>query len=227
VYLQQMPWNTGFEQWVRFRSFRDGTAETRFQEEFELGLPHRFQLDLYETWAIDEDRHINHDEFSGELRYALADWGKIPLNPTLYLEYAQHNHAPNTLEGKILLGTDISPRWHWGLNLACEQELSGTENTELAVSQGISYSLIDKKLGVGIEMEFLHEKARNSEAEVGFLIGPSVQWRPTSWAHLDVVPLFGCTHDSPRVEAFLVFGIDFGTGTKKDERYAPASLRSQ
>ena len=93
-------------------------------------------------------------------------------------------------------------------------------------SPAFQYTLIDQKLSVGIEMEFVHEKARNSSAEVQFLIGPSLQWRPTAWSHLDVVPLIGCTHDSPRVEAFLVFGIDFGTGTKKGGQYIPASLRT-
>lgn len=226
VYLQQTPWGTGFEQWVRFRNFRDGTDETRFQEEFELGLPYRFQVDLYEIWAVDQDREVSQDEYSFEVRYALADWGEIPLNPTLYLEYAQHDHDPNTIEGKILLGTDFSPHWHWGLNLACEQELSGAENTELAVSQGLSYTLVDQKLDAGVEMEYYHEKATGSPAQNEFLIGPSVQWRPASWCHLDLAPLIGCTHDSPRVEAYLVFGIDFGSGCKETEHYTPTSLRS-
>jgi len=225
VYLQQTPWDTGFEQWVRFQHFRGGTDQTRMQEEFEIGLPHRFQVDLYETWSVDQDRHAQQDEFSVEVRYALADWGKIPLNPTLYLEYAQHDHDPNTLEGKLLLGTDLSPRWHWGLNFACEQELSGTDNTELAISQGVSYTLIDEKLGVGVEMEYFHEKATGSPAQNEFLIGPSLQWRITSWSHLDVAPLIGCTHDSPTVEAFVVLGIDFGTGTKR--HYQPVSVRTQ
>ena len=227
VYLQQMPGDVGFEQWVRYRDFRDGTSETRFQEEVEIGLPYRFQIDLYETWAIDQDRRANQDEYSAEVRYALADWGKIPLNPTLYLEYAEHNHAPNTLEGKLLLGTDLSPCWHWGLNLACEQELSGTDNTELAASQGFSYTFVDQKLGAGVEMEYYHEKSNDSKAQNEFLIGPSLQWRPTSWSHLDLSPLIGCTHDSPRVEVYFVFGIDFGTSHNKKEHYAPTSLRGQ
>lgn len=227
VYLQQMPWETGFEQWVRMRRFRDGTMETRMQEEFEIGLPHRFQIDLYETWAIDQDRHASQDECSAEVRYALADWGKIPLNPTLYLEYAQHDHDPNTLEGKLLLGTDLAQNWHWGLNLAFEQELGGSRNTALATSQGISRTLVDEKLSAGIEMEYYHEKARGSSGQNKFLIGPSLQWRPTSWSHIDLAPLFGCTHDSPNVEAFIVIGIDFGTGSSKKEHYAPTSLRGQ
>jgi hypothetical protein len=224
IYLQQIPWGTGFEQWVRFRHFRDGTDETRMQEEFEVGLPHRFQVDLYETWAIDQDRRARQDEYSAEVRYALADWGRIPLNPTLYLEYSEHNHAPNALEGKLLFGTDLSPRWHWGVNLADEQELSGPNNTELAASQGISYTLLDDKLGVGAEMEYYNESAENSPTLNEFLIGPSAQWRITSRWHLDLAPLFGCTHDSPRVEAYLVLGFDFGTGNK--EHYVPVSIRS-
>ena len=226
VYLQQMPWNTGFEQWVRFRHFKDGTDETRFQEEFEVGFPHRFQLDLYETWAVDQDGRARQDEYSAEVRYALADWGEIPLNPTLYLEYAQHNQNPNTLEGKLLFGTDIQPRLHWGLNLAAEGELSGTENLELAASQGFSYTVADEKLGVGVEMEFYHEKSRDTTAQVQFLIGPSVQWRPYERMHINLAPLAGCTHDSPSVEAYLVIGFDFGTGTSKTEHYTPDSLRS-
>jgi hypothetical protein len=227
VYLQQTPWATGFEQWVRYRDFRDGTSETRFQEEFEIGLPYRFQIDLYETWAIDQVRRVAQDEYSAEVRYALADWGKIPLNPTLYLEYAEHNNNPNTLEGKLLFGTDLSPRWHWGLNLACEQELSGTDNTELAASQGLSYSVIDQKLDAGVEMAYRHEKANGSIAQNEFLVGPSLQWRPTSRWHIDLSPLIGCTHDSPQVEAYLVIGFDFGTGPARKEHYAPTSLRGQ
>jgi hypothetical protein len=221
-----MPWNVGVEQWVRGQYFHDGEAETRFQEEVEIGLPHRFQLDLYETWAIDQDRRTDQQECSAELRYALADWGKIPLNPTLYLEYAEHDRSANTLEGKLLLGTDFTQKVHWGLNLACEQGLYGIQNTELAGSQGLSYTLIDQKLSAGVEMEYYHEKAIGSSGQNWFLIGPSVQWRPTASTHLDLVPLIGCTHYSPEVEAYLVFGYDFGTGTKK-EHYAPTSLRGQ
>jgi hypothetical protein len=64
VYLQQGPWDWGVEQWVRHRHFRDSTSETRFQEEFEVGLPHRFQIDLYETWSINQDRRTSQDEYS-------------------------------------------------------------------------------------------------------------------------------------------------------------------
>lgn len=232
IYLQKAPWEAGFEQWWRGRFFRDSTQQHRFQEEIEVGLPFRTQLDLYETWMSDQAGHMRHTDFDVELRWALADWGKIPLNPTLYGEwkFVDKNEGPDVFEVKLLLGEDLAPRWHWGLNAAWEQEVGGSRATELAVSQGVSYSLIDQRLGAGVEMVFRHETANGSRGDPGisFLIGPSVQWRPWKNTHLDIVPLIGTTYDSPRAEIYVVFGIDFWPGESgKPARYAPTSLKSQ
>ena len=62
---------------------------------------------------------------------------------------------------------------------------------------------------------------------VEFLIGPSIQWRPTGRTHLDLVPLFGTTHDSPVVKAFVVFGIDFGPGGKHEQVRGPVSTKAR
>ncbi len=108
--------------------------------------------------------------------------------------------------------------------------IGGWLPTEWASSQGLSYSLIDRRLSAGVEMKFAHETERDSrsEPEIKFLVGPSVQWRPTKRSHLDLVPLIGATHAAPRVEAFLVFGIDLWPGSKAwEERYAPTSLKSK
>ena len=57
-----------------------------FTQEIEVGLPYRFGI------AIENQvEHFNHEtvnaNFSIEGRWALADWDKIPLNPTLFAEY--------------------------------------------------------------------------------------------------------------------------------------------
>ena len=57
-----------------------------FTQEIEVGLPYRFGI------AIENEvEHFNHEtvnaNFSIEGRWALADWGKIPLNPTIFAEY--------------------------------------------------------------------------------------------------------------------------------------------
>lgn len=228
VYLQKSPGEIGFEQWFRGRLYRDGKNQYRFQEELEIGLPCRMQLDLYQTWFVESEKgetNTWHQDIAVELRYALADWGKIPLNPTLYGEwkFSMHDDDPDVYELKLLLGEDFG-KLHWGFNAIYEQEVGGARATEMAWSQGLSYTMIDSCLSIGVEMSFKHETEKGSrhKPEIKFAVGPSVQWRPTPWSHIDVVPLIGCTKDAPGLEAFVIFGIDLGGF--EDGHYAPVSL---
>jgi len=65
---------------------REGSSYHQFTQEFEVGLPHRFGLAA--EFAFDEFEGTSQGKtISLEARYALADWNKIPLNPTVFLEY--------------------------------------------------------------------------------------------------------------------------------------------
>jgi len=66
--------------------FRHGPADHLFTEEVELGLPHRLGV-AFELSQERFDGDFQNKSFSVELRYALADWNKVPLNPTLFAEY--------------------------------------------------------------------------------------------------------------------------------------------
>ncbi len=231
VYLQQQPWDVGVEQWVKSQFPRGQAPNYLFQEEVELGLPHRFQFDMYENWIRDTTGKVQHDSISTELRWALADWGKIPLNPTIYAEWTFRDRTlgADRYELKLLFGEEIAPRWHWGLNLIYEQEVGASRTTEYGVSQGISYTVIDGKFSVGFEMKLESETVdgNRSPAPIEADIGPSLQWRPTHNIHVDLVPLFGVTEDSPRIEAWLVVGFDFGPGGERKQPQAPVSTRSR
>src|SRR5437016_7210417 len=66
--------------------FRHGPPDHLFTEEVEVGLPHRFGV----AFEIGQERFngdFQNKSFSVEARYALADWNKIPLNPTIFAEY--------------------------------------------------------------------------------------------------------------------------------------------
>jgi hypothetical protein len=108
-------------------------------------------------------------------------------------------------------------------------ELSVKVLPKSPLGKAISYTLIDQKLSVGVEMQFEHttEKGSRSDPEIEFLIGPSLQWRPTPRTPLDLVPLIGTTTDAPRVEAFVVFGIELGAGQARSETRAPVSTKSR
>ncbi|HUK82690.1 MAG TPA: hypothetical protein VLZ12_08690 [Verrucomicrobiae bacterium] len=230
VYLQQPPWGFGVEQWVKMQYPRGEAPNYLLQEEVEMGLPYRFQADVYENWIINEHHTVYHHDVATELRWALADWGKIPLNPTLYGEwkFVDADQGADVYELKLLFGEDLAPRWHWGLNLIYEQEVGQSRTTEWEASQGVSYTVIDEKLGLGVEIkvESETEQGARSNAPIEVDIGPSLQWRPTRGSHLDVVPLFGVTGDSPNVETWIVFGIDFGPGHERASA-APVSTSSQ
>jgi hypothetical protein len=222
------PWQVEFEQWWKGKFPRTGKPEHLFQSEIEVGLPYRFQLDLYEN-VEHTPEGATRTSNQVEARWALSDWGRIPLNPTLYAEWKFNGAAPDAYEVKLLLGQQLAPRWHWGFNLFYEQGTGGARSTELGFSQAVSYSAIDSKFSVGVEMNFerITEKGSRGNPAIEFLIGPSIQWRPTSRTHLDFVPLFGATTDSPRVEAFIVFGIELGAGPGGNEARAPVSARAR
>ena len=226
VYLQQTPGEQGVEGWWRAKWFKDGTSEHRYEAEYEIGLPYRMQMDLYQAYKTDKD-HISKPEYtSAELRYALADWGKLLWNPTLYGEAKYVPDGPNVLEGKLLLGDQIGQRIHWGVNFVWEEETGGDYTREFAFTHAASYALIDQRLSVGYEVNYAQESIASDRdtPDKTLVIGPSVQWRPTRNTHLDLVPMFGVTKDSPRIESFIVFGWDFGSD--KSKALKPISSRN-
>ncbi|MFO1492035.1 MAG: transporter [Kiritimatiellia bacterium] len=228
IYLQQPPGGMGVEQWWRGKFYDNGDSKFRWQTEWEVGLPHRFQLDLYENLEKDVEGTTRHDNFAFELRYALADWGKLPLNPTLYGEYKVTEDGPDVAEYKILLGDELTSSVHWGLNLVYEYELGGEERTqEWQASTAISYAVNDRGWSIGAEAKAASEsvKGERDDPEQTLGIGPSLQFRPTRNTHLDMVPLIGVNDDAPDVEAYVVFGFDFGA-PGKPAAFAPSSLKS-
>ena len=221
------PWQFEFEQWWKGKFPDEGKSEHLFQSEVEVGLPYRFQIDFYENIENTADDTTRHSGNQIEMRWALAEWGKILLNPTLYGEWKLNDHAPDAFELKLLFGEELAPRWHWGFNIFYEQEINGARTTEAGFSQAVSYTLLDSKLSVGAEMNFERttEKGSRGEPEIEFLIGPSIQWRATPRAHIDLVPLFGTTRDSPIVEAYLILA--FELGKSRDRISAPVSTGSR
>ena len=66
--------------------FGDGPPDHLFTQEVEMGLPYRFGL-AAEVQAERFNGGSGFQTISLEGRWALADWNKIPLNPTLFAEY--------------------------------------------------------------------------------------------------------------------------------------------
>jgi hypothetical protein len=133
-----------------------------FTQEIEIGLPYRFNV------AIENNvQHFDGDtqdaSFSVEGRYAFADWGKIPLNPTIFAEYKfglgnilhdegaptpshkfgpggfdKDEDTPDAYEFRLLLSEDFFDRVEWALNAFFEQELApGDRGREWGIAQSL------------------------------------------------------------------------------------------
>lgn len=197
------------EYWMRTTFKNDGTTAYRSLYEMEFGLPHRFQFDVYlRTDQSSEDREMYLSE-QLELRYALADWGVIPGNPTLYLEWIRHDSdEPDQIEPKLLLGGELLPRWHWGVNFVGEFQTGGELEREYSVRSGVSYTVRDSKLAVGAECQasFTDVKADRGNFEDSVVVGPSFQYRPSPQLTLNFAPLIGVTENSPDAQVWFNCG---------------------
>jgi outer membrane putative beta-barrel porin/alpha-amylase len=202
-----------FEYWLIPEYPRDGgPVETKTQFEFEFGLPARFQLDLYLVSHQDGNEGVMAiDEQKVEVRWALADWDEIFANPTLYLEWAAINEAPDHVEAKLLLGGEVTSGWHWGANLVFEHETAGEMENVYELTGGVSYAIRDKKFSVGAEFKLAYSDVTSDRGNYAneVLIGPSFQYRPLPNAHIDLAPLFGVTDDSPDAKITVLFGWEF------------------
>ena len=224
------PQQVELEQWYRLRTPRGQSPDDAWQTEIGFGLPGRLQLDAYEIYGHHgHDAPTKHDAVAVEGRWAFAEWGRIPLNPTAYLEVSEVHRAPDHVEGKILLTENLCD-WRWAGNISYDQEMGGARATEIALTTGFSHPIIDSRLNAGVEAKYSYVAGRGfhswHDADKRFLIGPSMQWRPTDNMHIDIAPLFGLTHSDrrdPRMELYLIFGFDFGP---RRERFDRADLLS-
>jgi hypothetical protein len=148
-------------------------------QEVEIGLPHRFGI-AFENQTEFYRSNTQDRSFSIEGRYALADWNKIFLNPTVFIEYKQgigtifhdegppaplekgeakeflmeHEPLPDAFEARLLLAETFG-KVEWALNGFFEQEVGGDRGREVGFAQSAMIPVTaDERLKVGVEMQF-------------------------------------------------------------------------
>src|SRR5438093_4652091 len=245
------PWSFFFGELYEGQGFRHGPPDHLFTQEIEMGLPYRFNVAA----------EAGFERFNGgggaqtvslEARWALADWNKIPLNPTVFAEYKfgvgtiRHEEVPpppgggeeeeeesgppkvpDAYEVRLLLAQDFFERVEWAMNWFFEKENTGDRGREWGFSQAAMMPVLlpNERLKVGIEMLYKNVTTKDTRGDAvnSFVIGPSVAWKPTTQTRLDISPLFGCTHDSPVADVFVAFSWLFAG--ERAEAEAPVSSR--
>jgi len=243
------PWSFFFGELYEGQGFRHGPPDHLFTQEIEMGLPYRFNVAA----------EAGFERFNGgggvqtvslEARWALADWNKIPLNPTVFAEYKfgvgtiRHEEVPpppgggeeeesgppkvpDAYEVRLLLAQDFFERVEWAMNWFFEKENTGDRGREWGFSQAAMMPVLlpNERLKVGIEMEYRNLTVKDTRGDPlhSFTIGPTVAWKPTAQTRLDISPLFGCTAGAPVADVFVAFSWLFGG--ERAEAEAPVSTR--
>jgi hypothetical protein len=199
------------ELWYR-PTFDDGEREIRMLAEFEVGLPHRLQLDVY--FRTDQETSDSEMLYGQqiELRWAFADWGKIPGNPTFYFEWLNLEERPNKIEPKLLFGGDITEGWHWGINVVAEMEYEGPEREhEYELTSGIVHTIKDSvfSIGAAFKTSWIDVAGDRGNYDRPALIGPTFHWRPVPQWSINLETLVGFGSDSPDGQLTLQTGWEF------------------
>jgi hypothetical protein len=205
-----------FEYWNIVESERNKVTLTTQKYEAEIGLGNRLQLDVYAiSDGINNKQHyFAFDEHDVEVRYAFADWNKIPGNPTAYAEYKFLNGQPDHVEFKGLFSGDLKvcgKNLDWAANGVWEHQMGAHFGNTYEATGGVAYEL-NSKISAGVETKIelddtiLH-RFRFQTPTV--LIGPSVQFTPLKNLHIDFTPEVGVTHNSPELKTLLIFGWKF------------------
>jgi hypothetical protein len=208
--------------------FRHGLPTHLFRQEVEMGLPGRFTIGVQ-----NQIEHLTRDTFERtytlEARYALADWNKLPLNPAISAEYrfGLGHETPDSGEVALLISHDFPHLIEWAMNIFVDQEFGGRESTSGGFAQSIEVPVLlpEEKLEVGMEMQYRSggETISVERTVKGFVIGPTLAWRPTTKVRFDLSPLIGCNDHTPAVQVLAIFSLSFGA--PETEAETPASAR--
>jgi len=211
VYVMNPPGSVMYEKWFDIRDRRDGPAQIRMRDEFTFGLGKRLQLDLYSHTVYDGEngnKTFGWRGFSWEIRYALADWGKIWGNPTIYYEMKMLDGRWG-IEPKLLLGDRIGNKGIWGLNLIYEGNLADTkEDREPEYASTASYGhIINNDLTLGVSTMYRHNDYDGGSNEV--YLGPLIQYRFNGHAYLTVETMPGFIQASKASRSTIIFAWRF------------------
>jgi hypothetical protein len=211
--------------------FRDDVPAHIFSDEIEMGLPARFTIG-----ARNEAIHYRGDTrervFTLEGRYALADWNKLPFNPAIAAEYrfGFDRNLPDSGELALLVSHDFPHLIEWAANIFVDHDFGRGDSWGGGIAQSIEVPIIlpDEKLEAGVEMQYRSnaEPVGAAQSIKGLLIGPTLAWRPSKTARLDLSPLFGCSDHAPAMELFAIVSFSFG-GPDEHDVETPASARGR
>lgn len=197
-----------------FRSYWEGVSPgagegfySNLAQEIAIGLPGRVNLLLSESAEV-VDGSYNHSAVNISLRYALGDYGAIPLNPMIEGTWGI-SPGPDNWKVTLLFSEPLGERWFWGMNGIFEKLAGGDHEREIIVTNGLRREVITDHLWLGGEFKWENAKADGESAANELLVGPSLVLRLNEHIGLVAGSFWGLNNDSPDNETSVVLQIRF------------------
>lgn len=127
-------------------------------------------------------------------------------------------NIPDAYEVRLLLGQQIGKYIEFACNGFFDQAIGGDRQREIGFSTAASYAIRGEALKIGLETNYrnLSQQGQRRNSKNIFELGPAFTIKPSPRTRLDLAPLVGTTSDSPHLELFAIFSVDFGTGAERE-----------
>ena len=175
----------------QYGTLAPGTAELEFYQttklddrdsweyriEVEHGLSPRWDLSVYQIFAQKEGDAFTWDAVQVRTRYRLAEPGRFPLDPLLYLEYRRKIdlEKQNKAEVKLILSRDFD-QISLALNPVYEFFWApGDPVHEIGLDAGLAYAP-NYQFSIGVESTTRIKYLKDSDNETGSYLGPTVSY---------------------------------------------------
>lgn len=172
-------------EWTGDAGLQDhATSNHELAATFEAGLAGGFQVGGAVLARDAFDDNILGARIEG--RWAIADWKRGGLNPTLMAAYTEREGDHDAIQFGLLTGGQMGDRVAWASNIIFERRLDDSEAFSFNYSAGILGSVIDDQLAVGGEAVLSigsNDLGGRSETQLQAGIGPSIAWTPTVGGH--------------------------------------------
>jgi hypothetical protein len=143
-YRQAYPGEWEIELYNDWNLDADARGAARYQVEIEHGITEDYMMGLYADFRDQgAGRGLELKQWKLVNRFHLAPYGKLPLDPALYLEYKKSTESASrdAIEGKLILAKDFGKdsRWSFAANLIWNRQLDGRSNAAFEYAAGLAY----------------------------------------------------------------------------------------
>lgn len=168
------------------------------QTEFEYGITDRLAAGVYAVLEKKGAGSFDYVRTKLETTYRLAESGRLPVDPALYLEYKiGAGDRDDEIEAKLILSKDFARTWNVTANAIFEKERSSGADWETGYTIGVSRWL-SPKMTAGLEL-------KGGEGTAYILPGAYLTLKPG--VRLNIGPAFGITgkSDDFQIKSILEF----------------------